>query len=180
MMKTRNIVKGSMCIALGVLLPQVFHLVGGAGPAFLPMHIPVLLSGFLVNPITGLYVGILTPILSHLITGMPPIAPIPMLPIMIFELSTYGFIAGILYNKLKMNVFISLAGAMLAGRITYGLIVYIMLTFFHVKMAGPIAAVIGAVNNGILGIILQIVFIPVLVKLLEGELIHVRSNISPK
>lgn len=179
--KTTNIVKGAMFIALGVLLPQAFHLAGGGGPVFLPMHIPVLLAGFLAGPITGLYVGILTPILSHLVTGMPPVAPIPMLPIMIFELSTYGLIAGILYNKLRLNVFISLIGAMLAGRAAYGLTVYFIITLFSIKMPlGPIAAVVVAVKTGIIGIILQIIVVPILVKLLEGEFINVRSDISSK
>ena len=112
-MDTGNIVKGALFITLGVLIPQLFHSIG-AGPMFLPMHIPVLLAGFLAGPVIGSYVGILTPILSHLLTGMPPVAPVPMLPIMIFELFTYGFVAGILYNRFRVNLFISLFGAMIA------------------------------------------------------------------
>ncbi len=178
-MNIKNIVKGALFIALGVLIPQLFHSIG-AGPMFLPMHIPVLLAGFLAGPITGLYVGILTPILSHLLTGMPPVAPVPMLPIMIFELSTYGFIAGILYNKLRINIFTSLFGAMLAGRIVYGLMVYIILVFFDIKMQKPIVAVITAIKTGIIGIIIQMIVIPVIVKLQEGEFVNVRSKIGSK
>lgn len=177
---TKNIVKGALFIALGVLFPQLFHLTGVGGPMFLPMHMPVLLSGFLIGPTTGLYVGILIPILSYLFTGMPPVAPVPILPIMIFELSTYGFIAGILYKRLRLNLFISLVGAMLAGRFIYGLIVYIMLTFFGVKMQGPIIAVMVAVKTGVIGMIFQIIVIPVVVRLLEGEFINVRSDVGSK
>ena len=161
-MNIKNIAKGALYIALGVLIPLLFHSIG-AGPMFLPMHIPVLLAGFLEGPVTGLYVGILAPVLSHLLTGMPPIAPIPMLPIMILELSTYGLVAGMLYNKLKINIFASLFGAMLSGRIAYGLMVYIMLVFFNIKMQGPIIAVIMAAETGIIGIIIQIIIIPVIV-----------------
>ena len=41
----------SMLIAVGVLLPQVFHLIGGsaAGGIFLPMHISVIVTGFLID-----------------------------------------------------------------------------------------------------------------------------------
>ena len=176
-MNIKNIVKAALFIALGVLIPQLFHSIG-AGPMFLPMHIPVLLAGFLVGPITGLYVGILAPILSHLFTGMPP--AVPMLPIMIFELATYGLIAGILYNRLGISLFISLIGTMLAGRIVYGIIVYCLIIFFNIKMQGPIIAVIAAVKTGTIGIIIQIIVIPVIVKLLEGEFINVRPNISSK
>lgn len=42
--QTKNLVGTALCIALGLILPQVFHLIG-AGPVFLPMHIPVLLCG---------------------------------------------------------------------------------------------------------------------------------------
>jgi len=44
---TRKIASGGLFLALAVLLPQVFHLIGGpsAGKTFLPMHIPVLLAG---------------------------------------------------------------------------------------------------------------------------------------
>lgn len=178
-MNIKNITKGALFIALGVLIPQLFHSIG-MGSVFLPMHIPVLLAGFLVGPITGLYVGILTPILSHLLTGMPPVAPIPMLPIMVFELLTYGFIAGILYNKLRVNIFVSLFGAMLAGRIMYGFVVYIILIFFNVKMQNPLIAVIMAIKTGIIGILIQITVVPIIVKLLEGEFINVGSNIGPR
>ena len=173
----KNIAKGALYIALGVLIPLLFHSIG-TGPVFLPMHIPVLLAGFLEGPVTGLYVGILAPVLSHLLTGMPPIAPIPMLPIMILELSAYGFIAGMLYNKLKINIFTSLLGAMLIGRIAYGFMVYIMLVFFDIKMQNPIIAVIMAAKTGIIGIIVQIIVIPMIVKLLRGKSVDVRSNIG--
>ena len=36
----------ALCMALGLVLPVLFHMVG-AGPTFLPMHIPVLLCGLL-------------------------------------------------------------------------------------------------------------------------------------
>ena len=178
-MGTKNMVKGALFITLGVLIPHLFHLMG-AGPMFLPMHIPVLLAGFLAGPIIGSYVGLFTPILSYLLTGMPPIAPVPMLPIMIFELSTYGFVAGILYNRLRVNLFISLFGAMIAGRLVYGFTIYIMLIFLNIKMQKPIVAVIAAIKTGIIGIIIQIIVIPVIVKFLEGEFVDVRSDVGSK
>ncbi len=176
-MDTKNIVKGAFFITLGVLIPQLFHSIG-AGSMFLPMHIPVLLAGFLAGPVIGAYVGILTPILSHLLTGMPPVAPVPMLPIMIFELFTYGFVAGILYNKFRVNLFISLFAAMIAGRIVYGITVYVILIFFNIKMQKPIVAVIAAIKTGIIGIIIQIIVIPVIVKFLEGKFADDGSNIG--
>ena len=56
-MKTRKITFGAMCLALSLLLPQAFHLIGmqQAGSVFLPMHIPVFIGGMLLGPIYGLF-----------------------------------------------------------------------------------------------------------------------------
>lgn len=42
---TRNIVLSALFIALGIIIPILFHAVG-MGSVFLPMHIPVILAGF--------------------------------------------------------------------------------------------------------------------------------------
>jgi len=64
----------SLCIAIGVVLPVAFHSIPNAGSIFLPMHIPVLLCGLICGPFYGLACGILAPLLSCLLTGMPPVA----------------------------------------------------------------------------------------------------------
>ncbi len=73
-MKSKKIVLSAIFIAFGIIMPMIFHTVNLAGTIFLPMHIPVLIAGFLLGPTCGALVGIITPIL----TGMPPI--IPMMP----------------------------------------------------------------------------------------------------
>ena len=51
--KTKDMVSAALCVALGLIVPQVFHLipfvgtVPNLGGVFLPMHIPVLLCGLL-------------------------------------------------------------------------------------------------------------------------------------
>ncbi|MBR3266300.1 MAG: ECF transporter S component, partial [Erysipelotrichaceae bacterium] len=53
MNRTKQIVLTAMFIAIGVILPQAFHAIPNAGSIFLPMHIPVLVSGFVVGPLFG-------------------------------------------------------------------------------------------------------------------------------
>lgn len=50
-MKTRKLTFGALCLALSLLLPQAFHLLGmqQAGQLFLPMHIPVLIGGMVLG-----------------------------------------------------------------------------------------------------------------------------------
>ena len=72
-MKTRKLTFASLCLSTALLLPQLFHLLGlqQAGQIFLPMHIPVLLSGLLLGWHYGALLGFMTPLLSFLLTGMP-------------------------------------------------------------------------------------------------------------
>ncbi|TZE80959.1 ECF transporter S component [Calorimonas adulescens] len=166
---TRNIVLSALFIALGIIIPILFHAVG-MGSVFLPMHIPVILAGFFLDPLYSICVGALTPILSSLMTGMPPL--IPTLPIMVFELSTYSLLVSIIYKKLKQNVFTSLIVSMLAGRVVAGLVAWVLVTFFSVKMLPPLVYIYTSIVNGIPGIIIQLILIPIIVMLVERRLKH--------
>jgi len=165
---TRKIVLGGLFLALAVLFPQIFHLIGGpaTGKAFLPMHIPVMFAGFFAGPVVGVIAGMLSPVLSSLITAMP--MP-PMLYFMIFELGGYGFASGFLFRKLKLNVYVSLIIGMVFGRLVYGVAI---LTAVHVLKLNipPSISVFGGVAAGIPGLILQIVFIPAVVYLVERRM----------
>lgn len=163
MRKTDDLVKSGLFIALGVILPIFFHFTGVSGKIFLPMHIPVLLGGFYIKPKYMILVGALTPILSSLLTGMPPL--FPMLPIMIIELSTYGFMVAYLREK-RINKFINLITSMISGRITAGIVVYIMTLTVGFK-ANPLLFVKGSIITGLPGIAIQLILIPLLVTLIK-------------
>jgi riboflavin transporter FmnP len=169
-MKAKRIVLSGLFIAFGIILPMIFHQFNMGGPMFLPMHIPVLIAGLFLGPIEGLIVGLITPILSSVLTGMPVM--FPMLPIMIFELGTYGFVSGYFYKKLKLNLFLSLILSMLDGRISAGIVVFILGSFFGYKGAGPIPFIKGAIITGMPGIIIQLIFVPLIVKLLYKYLLN--------
>ncbi len=161
---------GGVLIAFAILIPQLFHLTGvpQSGKVFLPMHIPVLLSGFALGPVFGLLVGIFSPIISSAMTGMPDLA---RLPFMIFELATYGFISGLLYNTLKLQrkkygIYVSLVVAMITGRVVYAITLTVAANIFNIACGGPIAA-ISATVTGVIGIVIQIVVIPPMIYLLE-------------
>ncbi len=96
--KTRSLVFAGLCAALGVVLPMAFHAIPGGGGIFLPMHIPVLLCGFLCGPWYGMARGIVAPLVSSLATGMPAAA---RLPGMLCELAVYGLVSGFLYAVLR-------------------------------------------------------------------------------
>ena len=163
MKQVKYLVMTALCVALGVVLPVTLHAIPNAGSILLPMHIPVLLCGLVCGPVYGLACGILAPLLSSLITSMPPMA---MLPSMICELAVYGLVAGILIRVIKTryniaNLYLSLLGAMLVGRVIYGALNF---------RAGEYSLQLwltGAFVTALPGIAIQLVLLPVLVLALQ-------------
>lgn len=158
--ETREIVLGGLLLASGIILPMAFHMFGMTGPIALPMHIPVLIGGFLLSPYIALFLGITTPVISGLLTGMPVL--FPMAIIMSFELGTYGLIASLLTKKLKLKTIPTLIISMITGRIAAGITVAVLVQLFSVKM-NPFMFVKGAIITGLPGIIIQLIFIPSLI-----------------
>ncbi len=168
-MKTRHLVLGAMFIALGLMLPQLFHFLGPqAGTIFSPMHIPVLLAGLILGGPIGLVVGVLTPLMSHLVTGMPPISPVPMMVLMMVELGVYGLITGWV-NKLTRSPMVALVSAMVLGRIALGLAAWGVAPIFGFR-PNPVTFVWGGLVTGWPALVLQIVLIPLVMAALKPVL----------
>lgn len=166
-MKTRKIVVSGLLIAIGVFLPIIFHSMSMGGQIFLPMHIPVLIAGMLLGPLYGALVGLITPMLSSFFTGMPP--AFPMLPIMVFELGTYGLVGGYFSKLFPKRVFIPLIAAMIDGRITAGLVVFVLSRFFGASIK-PLIFLKAAIITGLPGIVIQLIIIPPIVFALKKNL----------
>lgn len=171
--KSRQLVRAALLIAIGVILPQAFHSIQNAGSIFLPMHIPVLVGGFILNPYYALCVGIVTPILSSVFTGMPPI---PYIYVMILELASYGLFISLLRNKVKIGLYPSLIGGMLAGRVMSIIGNYLII---HILMSRPFnitTVAAGIFIQGIPGIVIQIILIPLIIYALKRNLNMVVNN----
>ncbi len=158
--RTQQLIMAGLLLALGIILPIVFHAFSLGGPVFLPMHIPVIIAGFTLSPIFAVLVGVLTPTLSSIFTGMPPMYPI--LPIMVVELGVYALSISLLQSKFKLNTVLTLIIGMVLGRIAAGLTVMSMVSLVGLKMK-PIMFVKGAITTGVPGLVLQLLIIPVIV-----------------
>lgn len=159
MTRTKKLIFTALCIALGVVLPLLFHGVPNAGQVFLPMHIPVLLCGLICGPWLGLCCGILAPALGCLTGGMPPVA---MLPSMLCELAVYGLVAGLLLSVVRgrFAVILSLAGAMMAGRLVMGLLNSLIFRAGEYSWAVWLTA---SFVTALPGIIIQLVILPIVI-----------------
>jgi LytS/YehU family sensor histidine kinase len=137
-----------------VFFPWLLHQFNLAGPKFLPMHIFVLIAGFLFGWRTGILVGVLSPLMSYSISHMPAIV---ILPETILELAVYGFVIGLLREK-KLNIWASLISAMIIGRLA---------RLLFVLAFGLKTSPLEYFQMSLPGIVLQIILIPLLVVFLQ-------------
>lgn len=166
-MNTKKNILSALLIAIGLLLPVIFHSAGISSRIFLPMHIPVLMGGLLLGPYYGLCIGLIIPALSSLLTGMPPLLPI--LPLMLVELAAYGITAGLCHQRFQLKLVPSLVIAMLAGRIANTIAIMLFAEALGIKIP-PLAYAIGGITGGVAGTIIQLLFIPLLIKKLKTAL----------
>ena len=166
----KKIVFTAVCAALCVVLPMAFHAIQNAGTIFLPMHIPVLLCGLICGWPYGFVTGLLGPLLSSIITGMPPAA---MLPAMMVECGVYGLTAGVMMRFVRTrnalaDLYISLVSAMVLGRFIAGLAKAFILT--------PGTAPFAWVTTSLVpGIVIQLLLMPMVVlALTKARLIPAR------
>lgn len=169
---TKNIALSGLFIALGIVLPFLTGQIPNIGRMLLPMHIPVLLCGFVCGWPFGLIVGFVTPLLRSVMFGMPPLFPTAVA--MSFELIAYGLTAGLFYKYSKKNTlstYITLLLSMICGRIVWGIVSLVLYGLSGTAFTWQMFAA-GAFINAIPGIILQIVIIPpIIIALKRGNII---------
>ncbi|MDD4717915.1 MAG: ECF transporter S component [Eubacteriales bacterium] len=161
--KIRKLTFAAMFLALGIILPYFTGQIQEIGQRLLPMHIPVLLCGFVCGWPYGLIVGFITPLLRSLVAGgMPPLYPTAFA--MAFELAAYGAMTGIFYKILPKKptfIYVTLIISMLGGRIVWGIVQAILVGLGGSAFAWS-AFVAAAFVNALPGIIIQLILIPVL------------------
>lgn len=169
-MKNKKITKmvlSALFLAIAYVLPFFTGQIPEIGAMLCPMHIPVLLTGFICGWPWGILVGFISPLLRSVALGMPPMFPTAIC--MAFELAVYGGVAGFLHKgfpKKKAYIFLSLIISMLLGRIVWGGAMYICMGIKGAPFTLS-AFFAGAVLNAVPGIILQLILIPAVIILLQ-------------
>lgn len=157
-----------MFLSLTFVLPLLTGQIPQLGERFLPMHIPVMLCGYLCSGSWGLAVGFMAPLLRSFFVGVP--APLfPKAFSMAFELAAYGFISGALYKLLprkRSNLYLSLIASMVAGRLVRGFVQLCCVGFDATEFTFSAFFTV-SVANAVPGIIIQLLLIPALVSAAE-------------
>lgn len=153
-------------VALAVLLPQLAHLALGeqAGMRFLPMYLPVLLGGCLLGWQWGLGIGLLSPLVSYLITSAAgaPMPALARLPFMMAELAVFAVVCGVFSDKIAKNGLMAFPAVLLAqlgGRSVF------LLSAAAFSGVSPLnaAMVWGQIQTGFAGLLIQAVLAPVII-----------------
>lgn len=171
MKKQDSLVKmilSALFLALAYLMPFLTGQIQSIGNKLCPMHIPVILCGFICGWYWGLSVGFIAPLLRSFTLGMPILFPNAVA--MAVELAVYGAVSGLMYKifpKKKIYIYPSLLISMISGRIVWGLAMY---SLMGIKGSGFTldAFYAGAFLNALPGIIIQIILIPILVMIFDG------------
>ena len=160
----RKALFSAISITLAVALPWLCHLVGGAmglgsglGEMLLPMHLPVMLAGLLWGGQVGFACGLVSPVVSFALTGMPGVL---MLPFMTVELAVYGLAAGWL-RCAKMPTTVKVLLVQLVGRAVRALVLAVAIYGFGFTGL-PLSLIWTSIGTGLAGILLQWVLVPVL------------------
>jgi len=151
-------------VAMNIAIPWACHYISpSAGPTFLPMFFFSLLAGLLFGWRAGLLVGLITPLLSFSISGMPLLTRLPHIAI---ENAIFGLSAGLLRESFKLSVRWTLIGAIVLGHLALGLAV-LAINWGEVS---PFSQVWQVIRQGWPGIAIQLVCLPLVVKCLDGWL----------
>lgn len=163
----RNLVLAALFLALAFVLPMLTGHIPQVGNMLCPMHLPVLLCGFVLGGPWGLAIGFIAPLLRSVLFGMPPLFPTAIS--MAFELGTYGLVSGLFYGRVKHTLsmmYASLASAMVAGRLVWGAVRFVLAGLTGSSF--PFSAFLsGALLTAVPGIVAQLILIPLILTALQ-------------
>jgi len=164
-MRTEELTKAGVITAIGIVLPTFFHLFAIPGTVFLPMHIPSLIGGFLLQRgEVAFFIGFFLPLLSFLITGMPPF---PLFLVMMFEVGSYALFAWYFYQGRKWTIFPSLLLSLVMGKVVAIVANWILALIFLERAFNFWVVLESLLIVAFPGILIQVILIPFLVKGVE-------------
>ena len=100
-------------VACNLVLPQVFHLIPQGGIIFSPLSLVILVGAYKFGWKTGLLAALLSPIVNHLITGMPNME---VMPVMAMKLAVLAIVAGLAAQHFKTVSLLILIGVILVSK----------------------------------------------------------------
>ena len=132
-------------VACNLVLPQLFHLIPQGGVIFSPLSLVILAGAYKFGWKTGLLAALASPLVNHLITGMPAWE---VMPVMTMKLAVLALVAGLAAQRFKTVSLPLLIGVILVSKIIEAL--------GELAITGGIAATIADFTIGWPGLLLQV------------------------
>lgn len=126
----KNATTTTVLLICGIALPWLAHRFG-FGMAFLPMHLPLLIGGFLLPFGYAFFLAVMIPLTNTALIGMPVF--FPALPTLVIELTVYILAIKYFLQIRHNNIFMSLIFALFLGRIATTIVA---LVFGHIIYTG--------------------------------------------
>ena len=131
-------------VACNLVLPQVFHLIPQGGVIFSPLSLVILAGAYKFGWKTGLLAALLSPLVNHLLTGMPAMAVL-----MTLKLAVLALVAGFTAQHFKTVSLPLIIGVVLVSK-AIGCLGELLLT-------GGVNATIADFVIGWPGLLLQVI-----------------------
>ena len=142
----RTYVYASLFVAGNIIVPQLCHLIPQGGLIFLPIYFFTLVAAYKYGLTAGIITAICSPLLNHLLFGMPPLHALPILLIKSTLLAVFAAVIAKHVGKVTLP---AIALAVIAYQ-TAGFL-------FEWPMTGSLISALQDVRLGYPGIIIQII-----------------------
>lgn len=144
--EARTYIMAAIFVMGNILLPQLCHTVPQGGLIFLPIYFFTLVGAYKYGLHVGLLTATLSPLLNHLLFGMPPAAA--LLPILVKSVAL-ALAASVIARRNGTITLLSVTATVAIYQLTGSL--------FEWAITGSLTAAIQDLRIGLPGIILQIV-----------------------
>ena len=144
--EAKTYIWATVFVACNLVLPQVFHLIPQGGVIFSPLSLVILVGAYKFGWKTGLLAALLSPVVNHLLTGMPAAE---VMPVMALKLAVLAMVAGLAAQHFKTVSLPLLIGVILVSK-AIGCLGEFALT-------GGIEATIADLTIGWPGLLLQVI-----------------------
>ena len=133
-------------VACNLVLPQLFHLIPQGGVIFSPLSLVILVGAYKFGWKTGLLAALLSPLVNHVVSGMPAWE---VMPVMAMKLVVLAVVAGLIAQHFKAVSMMLLIGVVLVSKAIGG--------FGELLLTGGIDATMADFIIGWPGLLMQVV-----------------------
>ena len=144
-------------VACNVVLPQVFHLIPQGGIIFAPLSLVIIAGAYKLGWKTGLLAAIASPLVNHLIFGLPAWS---VMHVMTLKLVVLALAAGLVAQYFHKVTPLLLLGVVLVSELVGGL--------GELLLTGGLPATVQDFTVGWPGLILQVFGTCLIVKYIDG------------